>query len=286
MNIKFLIQAAVGAFVLSASSAALAQPVPINVTQMPSYLEGAGLPNYDTATTRLYPPTGGSIMLYDGDTLVGYFMQPGFVNLVPDHVYGIAVMNGTTMTFNSGLLVRKGLTDVTFADAGAPNIQYYPSPTAYYDYAYRYGYNYGYGYPYPRPHHHHHTPTRTVVVHHHDAPANPPAAPLQPRNTAPTAQDDEATMTYAEARDLARQMRAEDGDRAALARLKDGIAVNETMSSRSAVSLIRALQTPRAKRQAAGLLKEHLSSGSPEALDRATNERPATRMVAPRAIGR
>lgn len=264
-NLKFLVQAAVGAVILAASSAAIAQPVPVNVTQVPSWLSGVeGMPNFDSATARLYPPAGGTVMLYDGDTLVGWFMQPGFVNLVPNHIYGIAVMSGTTMQFNSGLLVRKGVTDVSFADGGYPQIQYYPSPAALYGYGhygrpaygydgYGYGYNDGYGYdgygrsPYGRdPYGYPPAP----VVHHPAAPPPPPHPPVHVVVNDDTLSNQDVARVMVDMRDD-----ATDGKR--LTEMKRGLGQAKLRASQAA-KLMQAFTTQRGRNVAFVVLKSRL----------------------------
>ncbi|MBI4950591.1 MAG: hypothetical protein HY908_01020 [Myxococcales bacterium] len=297
-NVKLLLQAALGAAVLAASSAALAQPLPVNVTQMPSWLAGVdGMPSFDSATARLYPPPGGTVMLYDGDTLVGWYMQPGFVNLTPDHVYGIAVMSGTTMQFNSGLLVRKGITDVRFAASGYPTLQYYPSPAALYGYggqgygygAPGYGYGapgYGYGAPgYGAPGYGYGAPGYGYGVPVANRPYHTPAAPPAQHDVAAPRDTREAAMSDREIAALAQQMNGIVTDQKRMAALTSATKGIELRAAQGA-ELVRQFRTHRYRVIAAAHLKHQLRDPrNAAALDAAVGRDVSPRPVALPSIG-
>lgn len=73
------------------------------------------------------PPQGGTVLVYqDGDTK-GWFIHSGAITVTPHQVYGILATRGTSVIFHSALLVRPGVTSLSWNDGSrSPTLAFQP----------------------------------------------------------------------------------------------------------------------------------------------------------------
>jgi pyruvate/2-oxoglutarate dehydrogenase complex dihydrolipoamide acyltransferase (E2) component len=171
---KRLLQLLCAAFILAAPALAQAQAFPFPpsygpygpafgpvVTPLPGIsnlfgdaLENTPLDPYAT-TVHVRPPTGGTVMLYRGNALRGWWMQPGLVTVQPDVLYSLVATRGTTVLYASGIVFRPGYTAVAWTGNALPRIGYQPAWTMGYPggrYAARpSGHGHSHGSPAPAP---------------------------------------------------------------------------------------------------------------------------------------
>ena len=83
----------------------------------------------DPGATSLYiaPPKRGMVIVYrDGDA-VGWFVNPGYLPVDANGVYGVVATRGSSMLFNARFRLRPGLTRLEWSDGNTPQVLYHPA---------------------------------------------------------------------------------------------------------------------------------------------------------------
>ena len=83
----------------------------------------------DPGASALYiaPPSQGMVIVYRDGEAVGWFVNPGYLTVAPNGIYGIVATRGTSMLFNAQFRLRPGLTRVEWADGSSPTVLYQPA---------------------------------------------------------------------------------------------------------------------------------------------------------------
>ncbi|HZO13425.1 MAG TPA: hypothetical protein VFB62_09195 [Polyangiaceae bacterium] len=121
MNTRRLLGIALALCTLAIPAAAQAGPVH-------DALRADRLPPPGQATVRIVPPRGGTVMLYRGGQVVGWFMRPGFAQVDARVPYGIMATRGTAVLFHAGITMNPGLTELVWGEGNTPSIGWLPGP--------------------------------------------------------------------------------------------------------------------------------------------------------------
>lgn len=83
----------------------------------------------DPGATTLYiePPRQGMVIVYRDGEAVGWFVRPGYLSAKPNTVHGVVATRGTSMLFNAQLLLRPGVTQLSWSSGNAPRMVYQPA---------------------------------------------------------------------------------------------------------------------------------------------------------------
>jgi hypothetical protein len=83
----------------------------------------------DPGATALYiaPPRQGMVIVYRDGEAVGWFVNPGYLTVAPNGVYGIVATRNSSLLFNAQFLLRPGLTRVEWADGNVPSVLFHPA---------------------------------------------------------------------------------------------------------------------------------------------------------------
>ncbi len=88
-----------------------------------------GMPSIDphAAVVQVVPPQGGTVMLYRGSELVGWWMHPSFTTVRPGQLYGVVATRGTHLMHNAAMVFRPGITTISWDQGDVPLIVYQPA---------------------------------------------------------------------------------------------------------------------------------------------------------------
>ena len=123
MNTRRLLGLALALCTLAIPAAAQAGPVN-------DVLRADRLPPPGQATVRIVPPRGGTVMLYRGGKVAGWFMRPGFAQVDARVPYGVMATRGTAVLFHAGISMNPGLTELVWDEGNTPRIGWLPGPNA------------------------------------------------------------------------------------------------------------------------------------------------------------